>query len=418
MPLGAVALRKRIEVEDVQDLASIPIIEKISFGGIISITEPEDRKDYKGRLFWAETGELIYSKIRVKQGSLAVIPAEIKRVAVSAEYPVYTIRTGQAIPDYIELVLRTRSFLQLLVGLAHGGSTKTRIPPEDFERLDIPVPPLETQRAILARWQAAQVEANAAENRVRQVEAETDFRSYATLALEAPKQGHKSRAFVAYWRGFSRWSVSFNQAAETGNLTRGKYPVAALGSILDLVQYGTSEKANSHGEGVPVLRISNIKNRALDLTDLKYIPLPTPAKNSLLLQDGDILIIRTSGSRDLVGTCAVFHESTAFVFASYLIRLRVAGDKADADYLSWFINSAFGRQQVDAISRQIMQNNINSEELRSLQIPLPPLDIQRAIVERIQTGRAEIARLRVDAERVRRAARAAVEALILGKGMS
>jgi len=180
------------------------------------------------------------------------------------------------------------------------------------------------------------------------------------------------------------------------------------------VQYGTSEKANSHGQGVPVLRISNIKNRALDLTDLKYVPLPTPAKKSLLLQDGDILIIRTSGSRDLVGTCAVFHESTDFVFASYLIRLRVAGDKADADYLSWFINSAFGRQQVDAISRQIMQNNINSEELRSLQIPLPPLDVQRAIVERIQAGRAEIARLRADAERVRRAARAAVEALILG----
>ena len=43
------------------------------------------------------------------------------------------------------------------------------------------------------------------------------------------------------------------------------------------------------------------------------------------------------------------------------------------------------------------------------------LDVQRVIVvERVQTGRAEIARLRTDAERVRRAARAEVEALILG----
>jgi hypothetical protein len=42
------------------------------------------------------------------------------------------------------------------------------------------------------------------------------------------------------------------------------------------------------------------------------------------------------------------------------------------------------------------------------------LDVQRAIVERVQTGRAEITRLRADAERVRRAARAEVEALILG----
>lgn len=39
-------------------------------------------------------------------------------------------------------------------------------------------------------------------------------------------------------------------------------------------------------------------------------------------------------------------------------------------------------------------------------------------MERVQAGRAEIARLRVDAERVRRAARVAVEALILGKMLS
>jgi type I restriction enzyme S subunit len=98
-----------------------------------------------------------------------------------------------------------------------------------------------------------------------------------------------------------------------------------------------------------------------------------------------------------------------------LIRLRIAREKADADYVSWFINSALGRQQVNAVSRQIMQNNINSEELRSLQIPLPPLDVQRAIVERVQAGRAEIAHLRGKAERVRLAARAEVEAMILGR---
>jgi len=55
-----------------------------------------------------------------------------------------------------------------------------------------------------------------------------------------------------------------------------------------------------------------------------------------------------------------------------------------------------------------------SDEIWSLQVSFPPLAIQHAIVERIQAGRAEIARLRADAERVRRAARVAIEALILG----
>ena len=46
--------------------------------------------------------------------------------------------------------------------------------PEQIETVDIPLPPLETQRAIVARWQAAQAEADVADKRVRQVEAEIE----------------------------------------------------------------------------------------------------------------------------------------------------------------------------------------------------------------------------------------------------
>jgi type I restriction enzyme, S subunit len=88
-----------------------------------------------------------------------------------------------------------------------------------------------------------------------------------------------------------------------------------------------------------------------------------------MLKDGDVLIIRTSGSRDLVGTCAVFHGPGDFVFASYLIRLRFDLSKVVPDFVSWFLNCPLGRQQVDAVSRQIMQSNINSEELRALKFP-------------------------------------------------
>ena len=412
-PIGSM-LRLRREKADrtLYDFASLQPIT-IHFDGSIDRREVEAGREYTMDLQFARPGDVVVAKIDLKNGAVGLVP-DWKNVVVTNHFAVYEPDRLRLVPEYFTLLIQTGFFKAYLWRNKVGAEGRKEVKLEFFESIAIPLPSLETQRAIVVRWQAAQAEADAAEERVKQVETETDFRCYATLELEAPKQGHKSRAFVAYWRGFSRWSVSFNQAAETGNLTRGKYPIVALGSILDMVQYGTSDKANSHGEGVPVLRISNIKSRTLDLTDLKYVPLPTSAKKSLLLQDGDILIIRTSGSRDLVGTCAVFHESTDFVFASYLIRLRVAGDKADADYLSWLINSAFGRQQVDAISRQIMQNNINSEELRSLQIPLPPLDIQRAIVERVQAGRAEIARLRADAERVRRAAGGAAHAFGMG----
>jgi type I restriction enzyme S subunit len=74
------------------------------------------------------------------------------------------------------------------------------------------------------------------------------------------------------------------------------------------------------------------------------------------------------------------------VFASYLIRLQANGE-ADPDYLAWAINSLVGRQQIDALSRQIIgQANINAEEIHSLQIPKPSLEVQRAIMTEIGDG--------------------------------
>ena len=142
--------------------------------------------------------------------------------------------------------------------------------------------------------------------------------------------------------------------------------------------------------------------------------MPEKTRKGLLLADGDIVIIRTSGSRDLVGTCAVCHDPRPFVFASYLIRLRIAPAKASPDFVSWFINSALGRAQVNAISRQIMQNNINSQELRTLQVPLPPLAVQRRIMERVEAARARIASEREAARETARQIETDLEAWLLG----
>jgi restriction endonuclease S subunit len=238
---------------------------------------------------------------------------------------------------------------------------------------------------------------------------------FAALGLKLVETAELPKLLLLRWKDLSRWSVSYNQQVQAGmDLSHGRYPVVTLGSILTMVQYGTSQKANSEGRGTPILRINNIKDGQIDTGDLKHLELTDRELKSLRLEDGDILIIRTSGSRDLVGTCAVFRGTDPFVFASYLIRLRVDQAQADSSYVAWVINSPIGRQQINAISRQIMQNNINSEEIRSLEIPLPPLDVQRKIMAEVQAGLAEIAQLRESAKVQADAARAEVERMIIG----
>jgi restriction endonuclease S subunit len=57
---------------------------------------------------------------------------------------------------------------------------------------------------------------------------------------------------------------------------------------------------------------------------------------------------------------------------------------------------------------------IGADDITSFPIPLPPLAVQRKLVERVTAARAEIARERAAAAELRQTIAAEVESLILG----
>jgi len=129
----------------------------------------------------------------------------------------------------------------------------------------------------------------------------------------------------------------------------------------------------------------NLQDGDWDLTDLKYTTLPEEAQKPFLLKKGDLCFNRTNGSKDLVGKCAVFIEDDeSYIFASYVIRVRLADQHEYLpEFLARFLNSSVGRVQVDQISRQALMTNINSEEIRELRVPHPPIGIQEQMVKEL-----------------------------------
>lgn len=300
-------------------------------------------------------GALIYNRLFAWKASFAVVTPEFADCYVSSEFPQFIPDTARVLPEYLYLYCIHEATIRAVNAASTGSAavSRNRFKEEKFLDFEMLLPPLSEQKSLVTRWRKAQDEIAAAQIRVEKRIAAIEARFFADLGLLSPDQVAMPKAFAVLWKDFLRWGVRFNQLSQGGaDITQGNYPVAALHSILDLVQYGTSEKANSTGKGVPVLRIGNIKKRALDLSDLKHIPLPKKTLEGLLLRDGDILIIRTSGSRDLVGTCAVFRGDGDFVFASYLIRLRFNSATVVPEFVSWFLNSTLGRQQIDAVSRK------------------------------------------------------------------
>lgn len=103
----------------------------------------------------------------------------------------------------------------------------------------------------------------------------------------------------------------------------------------------------------------------------------------LKLEEGDLLFVRTNATRENTGKCAVFkNEIPEALFASYLIRLRLKPDTLMPDFVREYTNSASGKSFLSGRASPAADGkfNINTQTIRGVLIPCPPLDEQRLIM--------------------------------------
>jgi type I restriction enzyme S subunit len=172
-------------------------------------------------------------------------------------------------------------------------------------------------------------------------------------------------------------------------LSEAARPIVPLGSLTSISQYGTSKKSAEDDSGTDMLRMGNIKSGHLDFSDVKKVHLSPPEVSKYKLLHGDLLINRTN-SLELVGKAAVFENAPLgdWVFASYLIRLRLDLNRALPQYVCAVINGRIGRDYILRTARRaIGMVNINAKEIGAMQIPLPPIDVQQRIVDSLRESR-------------------------------
>jgi type I restriction enzyme, S subunit len=155
-----------------------------------------------------------------------------------------------------------------------------------------------------------------------------------------------------------------------------------LGDLAFGFRYGTSVKCSYEQNGEPVLRIPNVARGIIDVADLKYGQLSAREAEDLRLQLGDILIVRSNGSLNLVGRPALVEaHAVGFCYAGYLVRVRTSLDYLNTRYLLLALNTDHVRSQIEIpIRTTVGLKNVNATELSNLRIPLPPLSEQHRIV--------------------------------------
>jgi type I restriction enzyme S subunit len=185
------------------------------------------------------------------------------------------------------------------------------------------------------------------------------------------------------------------QESEIGPLP-SHWRVVRLGEVAEKPQYGFTAAAQRDPVGPKMMRITDIQDGNVNWNAVPYCECGNDDIPKYLLEAGDILFARTGSVGKAFLVSSVPEPS---IFASYLIRVRVDRTRLDPQFAFLFMQSAAYWSQIASQTHGAVQPNVNATQLRSLLLPLPPLDEQREIARILQAVDAKIA-----AEQARREA--------------
>ncbi|WP_433657899.1 restriction endonuclease subunit S [Nocardia sp. CA-128927] len=308
----------------------------------------EDLSNYKV----CSAGDIVLNRMRAFQGAIGISP---ERGLVSPDYLV--LRPNADVDSgYLHHVFKSTWFVGEMtsrlrgIGNIESGAVRTpRINPEDLGDISIPIPPLGEQRRI----------ADFLDTIVAQIDQMCDARRAQRAILEERRR-----------------SIIDNRI---DNLKPAR--CIRLG-YLSIVQSGITVDANRKVDKdsiyYPYLRVANVQEGYVDLTELSTIAIPRAMARSSRLRNGDVLMTE-GGDLDKLGRGTVWRgEVDNCLHQNHVFAVRPRRDIVIPDYLAMLTGSSFARIYFESTGNKTTNlASTSSSKIRDFRIPVPDLNTQR-----------------------------------------
>lgn len=392
-----------------------PITIKFS-GDVI----PRDRVEaFKGAMFAAYPGDVVFSKIDARNGAVGIIPRSMPKVVVTAEYPVLVPNVSKLSSAYLHYLLRAEHFQHDLQRQASGTSGRKRVTPEAFLSLEVPLPTLDEQDRLVAAYSQAIADGNALDNQARQT-LEIAQRAFEDALGVAPRPHVAERpVFVAHFKNLERWSYEgILRAIEKPSQTKAKWPIKALGDLIADLENGWSPQCLTHpaaDDKWGVLKVGAVSFGYFNEKENKELPAKLKPMPRYEVKSGDVIISRANVVR-YVGACAYVNNVRPKLMLSDKL-FRVVFDKKDVldgQFLAAVMKLPTVREQIESrlTGTSPTMKNISKPALLSLTFPTPDFKTQRDLVRRLQAAAKQADVLVAKAEAKRRDAWIAFESAL------
>jgi type I restriction enzyme S subunit len=300
-------------------------------------------------------GDCLISRLPEPVGRACEIPETDDRMITAVDCSIVRTDPQKMDRNYFIYFSQSRAYLNEVDSLC-SGTTRRRISRKNLGKIGIPLPPLEEQKRIVSILD----ETFEGLDRARE-NAEANLKSAREL-----------------FEGFVGTKFNTDAADAAG------YRLAPLSKLAKL-SYGFTEKAVTEPIGPKFLRITDIKEGKVDWTSVPYCKIDDKLKPKYLLKTGDIVFARTGAT---TGKSYLVEEVSDAIYASYLIRLQMSSNDLSASYLSFYFQTAQYWENVKAGIEGAAQGGFNASKLGAMIIPVPPLEVQKSIVDMLREQEA------------------------------
>ena len=320
----------------------------------------------------AVKGDLAYNTMRMWQGALGVCPVDglvSPAYVVARPYPGVEAR-------YFAALFRTGDYMTEIDSASRGiVKDRNRLYWDQFKQMQSPCPPPAEQAAIMRflTWGTDRLERTIRAKR-RVIALLTEQKQ--SITQRAVTRGADSG--VALKPSGIEWFGEIPQHWEVR-------PLKAMSQIQSGVTLGKDYGGQPTHE-FPYLRVANVQAGFVNLSVVKSIRVPKTEARRSTLAVGDVLMTE-GGDPDKLGRGCVWDgQVSPCLHQNHVFAVRPDQRRLEPRFLSAFMGTSYARAYFQSTAKQTTNlASTNKTKIGRLQVPLPGLDEQRAILAAVAT---------------------------------
>lgn len=356
---------------------------------------------------------VIFTRQGLHEGSIGIAPQEVDGCIVTENMPMFSIDESIVLSAYLKLLFKYSLFTELIGILTPTGSAQKSIHERDLLPLEISIPDLSTQKAIVENL-SHQLMKN--EDLLQEIEKQKSLvkqlrQNILQDAIEGKltEEWRKNNPVIKGNPDFDAEAL-FEKIQEEKKKCKNeklqepifeeeidipsnwKYP--SLFEITRQITDGTHMTPSYVKNGEIFLSAQNVKPFRFIPENHKYVSKTDfdVYRNNRMPEINDILMARVGAG---IGEAAVIDTNLQFAFYVSLCLIKIFPKILDSNYLTIVLNSSYGvRYAKNNISSSgASAGNYNLGHIRALKVPLPPLAEQKEIVRVVESQLAKVDQL-------------------------